>query len=337
MSLGPALTSQDEYLGAGPTTLPSYADVEKAAERISGVCNVTPILESPALNNQLGGRLLLKAENLQITGSFKLRGAVNRLVSLNDDERRCGVVARSTGNHGLAVAYSAGVLKTHATVVVPASAPRTKIDRIRSLGAELVLVQNIHELAQVAEGLAIKEGRVFVPPADDPWIIAGAGTVGREILQQSLALRAHLDALLICCSGGGLTSGCLLAVNALSPATKVFGIEPSGFEKMARSLAAGRRTNNEPGGHTICDALSGPYIGAIPFEIVRNRLAGALAVTDDETKDAMRIAFSEFGLAVEVALAAVMSGRYTIRGKTVAITVTGRNVDLDVAGRILDA
>jgi threonine dehydratase len=321
--------------------LPTMADIDAAASRIASICIETPLLESPVLNARLGGRLLVKAENLQVTGSFKLRGACNRLAVLDAEERRRGIVARSSGNHGLAIAYCASILNTHAVVVAPASAPNAKIHRIRAYGAEVVLVDDFHRLARVADEIARNQSRVFVPPADDPWIVAGAGTVGREIVRQAASMGAALDSLLVGCSGGGLTSGCALALSALSPATRIYAVEPVGFEKMAKSLTAGHCVDNEPGGHTICDALSGPYTAEIPFEIVRSRLAGCVAVTDSETKDAVRTAFAEFGLAVEpggaVGLAAVMSGRFPIRGKTVAVTLSGRNVNLDLAGRMLAA
>jgi threonine dehydratase len=322
------------------TPTPTFQDVEAAAQRMAGFCLETPLLESPALNQFLGGRLLLKCENLQYTGSFKLRGAVNRLAAMTDDERARGVVARSSGNHGLAIAYCAGPMRTTAVVVVPDGAPRTKIDRIRAYGARVIQVP-MSQTAEVASELASKENRVYVPPADDPWVVAGAGTVGLELAAQAAKLGATIDALLVCCSGGGLTSGCMLALGATSPATAIYGVESVGFEKMARSIAAGKQVNNPPGGHTICDAISGPYTAAIPFEIVKSRLAGTLAVTDDEVKAAMRAAFSEFGLAIEpggaVALAAVLTGRFPIKGRTVAVTLSGRNVDLDIAGPILAA
>jgi threonine dehydratase len=160
-----------------------------------------------------------------------------------------------------------------------------------------------------------------------------------EIVAQASRMNTVLDALLVCCSGGGLMAGSILALNALSPVTAAYAVEPLGFEKMSRSVAAGRQIDNPPGGRTICDALSGPYTAAIPFRIVKSRLAGAIAVTDNEVKEAMREAFGTFGLAVEpgaaAAFAAALSGRFSITGKTVAVTITGRNVDLDLAARIL--
>jgi threonine dehydratase len=192
-------------------TIPTFQDVEVAARRIAGHCLETPLLESPALNQMLGGRLLLKCENLQYTGSFKLRGAINRLAAMTDDERARGVVARSSGNHGLALAYCAGPMRTTVVVVAPDTAPRTKIERIRAYGARVEQAP-MHAIADLAAELTAKENRISVPPADDPWIVAGAGTVGLELAAQAAKLGATLDALLVCCSGGGLTSGCMLAL-----------------------------------------------------------------------------------------------------------------------------
>ncbi|MBR1272177.1 pyridoxal-phosphate dependent enzyme [Bradyrhizobium sp. AUGA SZCCT0222] len=320
--------------------LPTFQDLEEAKTRISGHCFETPLVESPTLNASIGARLLLKAENLQITGSYKLRGAVNRLTALTEDERARGVVARSSGNHGLAVSYCASRTGTTATIVVPTSAPPMKVDRIRALGAKVIQVPMAATAAAAAE-CAERENRILVPTADDPWIVAGAGTVGLEIATKALMSDITIDTLLVCCSAGGLTAGCLLAFETLSPETAIYAVEPAGFQKMERSLAAGYCIDNAPCGHTICDSLSGPFMASVPFEIIKGRLAGTLAVTDEEAMAAMRVAFVEFGLAVEpggaVALAAALSGRVPTRGQTIAVTISGRNVGLDMAGYVLGA
>jgi threonine dehydratase len=322
-------------LAASTPALPTLRDVEAAARRLGNVCIETPLLESPQLNRELGGRLLLKAENLQLTGSFKLRGAANRVASLSDDERRRGVVARSSGNHGLAIAYCAGLMDTSAVVVAPDTAPAAKIERIAAYGARVVQVP-MRDLANVAAELTARENRVLVPPADDFWVVAGAGTVALEIAAQAAWLHAKVDAVLTCCSGGGLTAGCLLGLSGVSAATKVHAVEAVGFDKMAQSLAAGRRIDLQPRGSSICDAITGLYMAEIPFEIIRSRdtFAGTFAVTDDDTKAAMRVAFNEFGIAVEpggaVALAAVLTRKMPLDGKTVVVTLSGRNVDLDL-------
>ena len=318
--------------------LPTIDDVRTAAGRIDGIAIETPLLESSSLNRMLGGRLLVKAENLQVTGSFKLRGAANRVAALTDGERRRGVIARSSGNHGLAIAYCAQLMCTTAIVVAPDTAPTTKIARIKAYGALVVQVP-MERLSEVARDLAVREDRVFVPPADDFHVVAGAGTVGIEIADQAARLGLAPDIVLASCSGGGLTAGCLLGLSDLSPATSVFAVEAVGFEKMGRSLAAGRRIDLEAPGHSICDAITGHYMAAVPFEIIRPRLAGTLAVTDDEVREAMRVAFGEFGLAVEpgggVALAAVLAERMPLSGRTVVAILSGRNVDLTLAADAL--
>jgi threonine dehydratase len=329
-------------LATSTPALPTLRDVEAAARRLRDLCVETPLLESPQLNRQLGGRLLLKAENLQVTGSFKLRGAANRMASLTDDERRRGVVARSSGNHGLAIAYCAKLMGTSAVVVAPDTAPAAKIARIAAYGARVVQVP-MRDLAAVAFELTARDDRVLVPPADDFWVVAGAGTVALEIAAQAAWLHANVDAVLTCCSGGGLTAGCLLGLSGVSAATKVYAVEAIGFDKMAQSLAAGRRIDLQPGGYSICDAISGLYMAEIPFEIIRPRVgdtfAGTFAVSDDDAKAAMRVAFSEFGIAVEpggaVALAAVLTRKMPLDGKTVVVTLSGRNVDLDLMARAL--
>lgn len=320
--------------------LPTFADIEAAYGRIREYCVETPVLRSASLDRQLGGTVLLKCENLQATGSFKIRGAINRISVLDDASRQRGVVARSSGNHGLAIAYAGRLFGVAVTVVAPESAPAAKIERMRAYGAEVVLA-DIFDIGEIAQRLARDKGRIYVPPADDFFIVAGAGTVGLELFRQVAEAGTALDALLVCCSGGGLAAGCGLAAKALWPDTQVLAVEPDGFGKMARSLAAGAMIDNEPGPHTICDALAGPYMAAIPFAIARETVAGALAVTDAEVRVAMRVAFSEFGLAIEpggaAALAAVLAGRISVAGRCIGVTVTGRNVDVSTAVQLLDA
>jgi len=319
--------------------LPTLADVQAAAHRIKGIALETPLLESPMLSRRLGGRLFVKAENLQVTGSFKLRGAANRIAALSTEEKARGVIARSSGNHGLAMAYCASRMGTTCVVVAPDTAPAVKIDGMKAFGARVVQVP-MARLSETAITLARTEDRIYVPPADDFHVVAGAGTVGLEIAEQAERAGVTIDMLLTCCSGGGLTAGCLLGLSGASPATRVHAVEAAGFEKMAQSLAAGARVDLAPSNaRSICDAITGFYMAALPFEIIRPRLAGTFAVTDQEACEAMRIAFSEFGLVVEpggaVALAAFLSGRMELQGRTVVATLTGRNVDPTLAASIL--
>jgi len=274
----------------------------------------------------------VKLESLQHTGSFKFRGAYNRLVQLDDDERRRGVVAFSSGNHAQGVAAAAKMLGMQATIVMPSDAPRAKLEGTRALGAEIVPYDRDRESREaIAAGLATKRGATLVPAFDDPHIIAGQGTVGLELMQQASELGLTPDQVLIGCSGGGLASGSALAIRALSPTTEVLCVEPEGFDDTRRSLEAGHRQSNAPGKRTICDALMSPSPGVLNFALMRELLAGGVAVSDGEVESAMAWAFRHLRLVIEpggaVALAAVLAGKLPLHGRTTAIVVSGGNVD----------
>ncbi len=322
---------------------PALAEIEAATTRIRGVLVETPLLESERLNARLGGRLLVKAEGLQRTGSFKARGAWNRLSLLSPEERARGVGAFSSGNHGQAVAWAGQRLGIGTVVVaMPADAPARKIERTRSWGAEVELFERATaDREAIGRRLVIERGLVLVPPYDDRSIVAGAGTLGMEAAHQAKAMGATPDALLVCCAGGGLAAGCALAWEALLPAARVFAVEPEDFDDTARSLAAGKRLGNPPDARSICDALQAPMPGALTFPINQPRLGGSLRVSDPEALAAMRVAFEEFGLVVEaggaVALAAVLAGRHPVAGRTVVVVLTGANVDAAVFASALQA
>lgn len=318
----------------------TIADIEAAAARIAGTATVTPLLSFDALDERVGARVLVKAEMLQRSGSFKFRGACNRLSMLTAQERAAGVVAWSSGNHAQAVAAVARLLGTRATIVMPADAPAIKLANTRQYGAEVVLYdRHTEDREAISFGIARERGAVVVPSYDDPHIIAGQGTVGLEIVRQAAAAGADLDLLLCCVGGGGLIAGTATAINALSPATAVFGVEPAGFDDTARSLASGTREANAPDARSICDALLAPTPGALTFPINQRLLTGGLVVSDDEVRDAMRFAFTALKLVIEpggaVALAALLSGKIDARGKTVAIVVSGGNVDRAAFAQIL--
>lgn len=315
--------------------LPNIENIQTAAVRIAPYTVVTPLLESLTLNEKVGGRVLIKAEMLQRTGSFKMRGATNRIAKLSEEERQRGVVAYSSGNHAQAVALAARQFDTTAVIVMPSDAPRVKVKKTRAYGGEVVFYDRYTEdRAAVGKKIADDRGLTLVPPYDDPDVIAGQGTLALEIVQQAAAINADLDALLVCCAGGGLTAGCALAIEAKSRATEVYSVEPEGFDDMARSLAAGERVSNEPGRKSICDAILIDQPGKLTFEIIKSRLAGGLVVSDAEALDAVAFAYDELKLVAEpggaVALAAVMQGRIDCRGKTVAVVCTGGNVDVDI-------
>lgn len=323
-----------------PAPLPTFADVQAAALRLAGVALRTPLLAGTPLDELAGGRVLLKLESLQRFGSFKIRGAYNRLAQLGAGERKAGVVAFSSGNHAQGVAGAARMLGIRATIVMPTDAPRLKLENTRALGADVVLYDRYRENREyVAARVLAERGGTLVPAFDDPHIVAGQGTCGLELMQQAEELGFTPDQVLIGASGGGLVSGSALAIRSLSQATGVYAVEPEAFDDIRRSLAAGRRLTNPPEARTICDALMSSPCGAIPFALMRHHLAGGLAVSDDEVLAAMAYAFRTLKLVIEpggaVALAAVLAGKLPLAGRTTAIVVTGGNVDPDTFCRAL--
>jgi len=318
----------------------SLEAIRAAAERIRGRAVRTPLLESPPLSIATGARVFIKPEVLQRTGSFKFRGAMSRMSLLSADERRRGVVAFSSGNHAQAVAAAARDLGTSAVIVMPADAPKLKIENTRKLGGEVVLYDRYTEdRAAIGRKLASERNLVLVPPYDDHNVMAGQGTIGLEICEDALAQNIRLDAVLTPCGGGGLAAGISTAVTTLSPRTKVYGVEPKDFDDTARSIAAGERLSNPPGAKSICDALQVDKPGELTFPINRQRLAGVLTVTDDEVLAAMSAAFRHLKLVVEpggaVALAALLTKKLDAAGKSVALVLSGGNVDTDTFARAL--
>jgi threonine dehydratase len=320
--------------------LPGYADVVTASQRLAGQAVVTPLLENQALNAATGGRLFIKPEVLQRTGSFKFRGAFNRIASLPDEDRVNGVIAYSSGNHAQGVAAAAQIHGIPSVIVMPADAPRIKVENTRSYGAEVVLYDRYHEVREeVTARIQQERGLSLVKPYDDPFVIAGQGTCGLEIARQAEALGARLDSVLICCGGGGLAAGSALALRELSPRTEIYTVEPEDFDDTARSLLAGRRLSNNPGLRSSCDALLAPMPGELTFALNKQLLTGGLAVSEVEVTAAMLAAFRNLKLVVEpggaVALAAALSGKLETRGRTIAVVLSGGNVDVDAFCRLV--
>lgn len=314
---------------------PEIADIRAAAARLAGHAIITPLLESSIVNAQMGVRLLIKAESLQRTGSFKFRGALNALAQLTPAERRGGVVAYSSGNHAQGVAAAAQLLGMPALIVMPADAPAIKTANTRAMGAEIVFYDRATEDREaLAKHLAATRGAQLLPPFDDARVIAGQGTIGLELAAQAAQHDARLDAVVIACSGGGLVAGCAVALGDASPETAVWAVEPEGFDDLRRSLGAGARLSNAPGGRSICDALQAAMPGVLPFAIARRRLAGSLVVSDDAVLQAMAVAFADYKLVLEpggaAALAAILTNKPAWHGKTVAVVASGGNVDPEV-------
>lgn len=320
----------------------TLSDIEAASKRLKGRAVRTPLLEARAAGAATGGRIFAKAEVLQRTGSFKFRGAMSRLSLLTGDERKRGVVAFSSGNHAQAVAAAARDLGTSAVIVMPADAPALKIANTKGYGAEVVLYDRQKEdRVAIGKKLAAERGLILVPPFDDVAVMAGQGTIGLELAEDAKALGITLDAVLVCCSGGGLSAGIGTALASLSPQTKLITVEPAAYDDMARSLQAGERLANSPGPLSICDALMVDKPGELTFPILKRLGATGLAITDDEALAAMAHAFYELKLVVEpggaAALAAALSRKFDAKGKTIAVILSGGNVDAEMFKRALNS
>lgn len=323
-----------------PQHLPTAADVEAAATRLQGQAVEAPLLSSPAIDAAVGGRVLIKAECLQHTGSFKFRGAFNAIAQLSERERMNGVLAWSSGNHAQAVAAAAQQFGCPAVIVMPNDAPAIKVANTRALGAEVVLYDRTRDVREeIGTRLAAERGLTIVKPYDDARIVAGQGTAGLEAARQAAAAGVTLDQAVVPVSGGGLIAGVALGLHALFPRCVVRGAEPEGFDDLRRSLEAGERVSNTGIGGSLCDALLAPTPGAIPFAIHRRHVQGSVAVPDDDTLRAMRTAFDRLKIVLEpggaIALAAVLTGRVAARGHTTLVVASGGNVDPSMFARAL--
>ena len=316
------------------------AGIDAAAATLAPVAVRTPLLPAPVLSAQFQANVFVKPEVLQRTGSFKFRGAYNKLASIPQAERANGVVAFSSGNHAQGVAHAATLLGMHATIVMPSDAPVAKRQRTKAFGADVVLYDRDRDDREaIARHIAGKRGSTMVPPYDDPYVIAGQGTVGREIAEDLAGLGLSPDVVIVPASGGGLLAGVSTAVKARFPETQMIVAEPKGFDDHARSLRAGHREAHEAKGRTICDALMAAIPGEITFAINSRLLSAAVEASDEEVGRAVGFAFRELKLVVEpggsVGLAALLAGRLDVAGKTVVIVLSGGNVDADLYARLI--
>ncbi|MFQ5346528.1 MAG: threonine/serine dehydratase [Rhodothalassiaceae bacterium] len=324
---------------SGDSLAVDAAAVEAAARRLAGIAVETPLLASDWLDRATGGRVLIKPECLQRTGSFKIRGAYNRLAQLSPEERKRGVVAFSSGNHAQGVAAAAERLGIPAVIVMPEDAPRQKLANTRALGAEVrTYPRHGARREEIAATIARERGMTLVPSFDDPHIIAGQGTVGREIAKAMQARDIEPQLVLAPVGGGGLLAGSAIALKAAFPGVALYGVEPAGWDDLARSLRLGERVPVDSTPPSLCDALLSPSTGVLTFPILHRFLEGALAVDDAAVKVAMRFAFERLKLVVEpggaVALAALLCRAIDIRGQTAVIVLSGGNVDHDAFCRL---
>lgn len=311
---------------------PGFDDIAAAAERLRGKAVVTPLLEAPLLNDKLGGRLLVKPENLQLTGSFKFRGAFNKISQLDETAGERGIVAYSSGNHAQGVAAAARFLDVPAVIVMPEDAPAVKLDNTRAWGAEVVTYpRHGADRESIALEIARDQGRTVIPPYDDPQIIAGQGTVGLEIAEQAGERGVVLDHVVVCCGGGGLTAGSAIALSERMPGATVHTAEPEGWDDTKRSLEVGTRQRIETVTPSLCDALLAATPGALTFAINSRLVTSGYAVSEADVGQAMALAHRYFKIVLEpggaAALAAVTSGKLELAGKSVAVVASGGNVD----------
>jgi threonine dehydratase len=319
---------------------PTYGDILAARKRLGRLAHRTPLIEHSGLNLRAGGRVLLKAENLQRVGAFKFRGAYNKVSQVDTQAYPGGVVACSSGNHAQGVAAAAALMGIRSAIVMPADAPHVKIARTRAFGAEVIAYDRVTEdREEIARELCAARQAAYIHPFDDVDVIAGQGTAGLEMMEQAEALGATPDLVLVGASGGGLISGVSIAVKEKSPTTVIYCVEPCGFDDFARSLQGGRRERNAALAGSICDALLAATPGELTFAVAQRNLAGGICVTDEEAREAVSYAFAELKLVVEpggaVSLAAILAGKLPLHGRTVAALLTGGNIDPSLFAQII--
>ncbi|MEM1314005.1 MAG: threonine/serine dehydratase [Pseudomonadota bacterium] len=312
--------------------MPDIARVRAAAARLAPAVRRTPLLESPFLNEIAGRRVLVKAECLQITGSFKFRGAWSALTALDETARRRGVIAYSSGNHAQGVAYAAKRLGVPALIVMPEDAPALKLANTRAYGAEVVTYKRPEESREaIGAAIAAERGLTLIKPYDHPEVIAGQASCGLEIAEQAREAGVAEADVLVCTGGGGLSAGISLALEAEAPGLRVRPVEPEGWDDWTESLAAGERRPARADRASICDAIVTPAPGELTFPIL-SRLGGpGLSVADSDALDAMAAAFDRLKLVLEpggaVALAAALFRPEAVAGEAVIAVATGGNVD----------
>ncbi|WP_343736830.1 threonine/serine dehydratase [Achromobacter sp.] len=332
------LTIEHEMLGT--LRVPDYGDVTAAAERLAPYVRRTMLLRSPVLDELAQAPVWLKLENLQVTGSFKARGAFNALLNMEPAQRERGVVAYSTGNHGQAVAWASRCLRVPATIVMPVDAPENKVEKALRHGARVVRYDRTRESREeIGMRLLAETGATLLPPGDHPDVLAAQGTLALEALQDlPAAALANLGMFATPCGGGGMAAGCSLVLRELAPQARMVAVEPLEFDDTVRSLASGQRETNPAGAKTLCDALQAATPAELPYAINSRSLSAAVSVSDDEVAAAIRFALEELRLVIEpggaVALAALLARKLSADGRDAVIVLSGGNIDLPLLRQI---
>jgi threonine dehydratase len=325
-------------------SVPSFDDVKEAGRRIAPYAVRTPFVESPVLSARTGGRVFLKLECLQRTGSFKFRGAANRILMIPEAQRKAGVVAFSSGNHAQAVAAMAQILRIPALIVMPGDAPKAKIEGTRAYGAEIVSYDRRKDDREaIAAGICNERGATLIKPYDDPFVMAGQGTAGLEIAEDAARLGVTLNAVAAPCSGGGLVAGIALALKGAGLSAQVHSVEPENFDGMRLSLLAHARKSaagtSQGGALSVADALMAPTPGAHVFALANGLLAPGIAVSDQELRHAVAFAATRLKLLVEpggaAGLAAFLAGK--LKGRVVALVISGGNADFATVAEAVNA
>jgi threonine dehydratase len=306
--------------------------IRAAALRLQGHARVTPLLSSPFLDKIAGRRVLVKAECLQHTGSFKFRGGWSAVSMLSDEQLMNGVIAYSSGNHAQGVALAAKEHGAPAVIVMPSDAPKIKVNNTRALGAEVVLYDRANEDRDaIGQRIAKERNLTLIRPYDEPLVIAGQGTVGLEIAAQAAEAGVTEADVVVCCGGGGLTSGIALALVEDAPKMRVHPAEPAGFDDVTRSLAAGKILSNPSVSGSICDAIVTPQPGALTFPIMQAHCGAGVVVTDEDCLRAMGLAYERLKIVVEpggaAALATALFYPDQFEGDAIIAVTTGGNVD----------
>ena len=315
-------------------------DIQAAHQRIRHQVLETPLVESKALSALNNGRVFLKCENLQHTGSFKFRGGSNAVLSLTPEQRQNGVLAYSSGNHAQGVACAAALAGAKATIVMPKDAPAVKIANTRAHGADVVLYDRYNESREeIGSALAAETGAELIKPYDDVRVIAGQGTAGLECAHQAMGRDIQPDAMIVCCGGGGLSAGCGIAMTSVFPNITMYTAEPDDFDDFARSLGSGHRETNAPEAHSFCDAIVTPTPGEITFPLVQNNYQSGLSASDHQVREAIRLLFTHHRVIAEpggaVAVASLMAHAKSFQGQTVVLMISGGNIDASLLNQII--
>lgn len=308
--------------------LPTFDDVIAASKRLEGHARRTPVMTSRTLDDAMGAQVFFKCENFQRMGAFKFRGAFNALSQFSPEQKRAGVVAFSSGNHAQAIALSARILGIPATIVMPRDAPKTKVDATKGYGGHVVMYDRYTEdREQIGRDLAEQHGLTLIPPYDHPHVLAGQGTTAMELFEDV----GELDALFVCLGGGGLLSGCALATRALSPACRIYGVEPEAGNDGQQSFRSGQIVHIDTP-NTIADGAQTQHLGQLTFPIIQRDVDDILTASDTELVECMSFLAERMKLVVEptgcLGFAAARQMKDELRGKRIGVIISGGNVDM---------